>query len=111
MKRGITNRSIDCVRAYLSNETGKTVIVSPDARVTLRAMLNDVALKQDAKFDAAQTAFNHPKNWNVDFVASRAHGKQIRVFAPIKKIVRAPKPVKVKTVAAAPVAAKTKGKK
>ena len=110
LKRGITNRSIDCVRAYLSEATGKNVILSPDARNSLRTLLNNIALAQDAKFDAAQTAFGHPKNWNVDFVADRTRGKQIRVFVPIKKIVRVPKPVKAKVVAAAITAAPTTGK-
>jgi hypothetical protein len=115
LKRGITNRSVDCVRNYLSKESGKNVILSPESRKVIRAMLETIASEQDAKFNAVQTAFNHPKNWNADFVALHAHGKHIRVFTPIKKVQRLPKvhnpKAAVVAAVATPATRKTKAKK
>jgi hypothetical protein len=111
LQRGITNRSIDCIRAYLTAESGKTVIFSPDAKLYLKNRVQELATHQDAKYAAVQTAFGHPKNWNVDFVASRAAGKKLRIFVPIKKVPKVPKPAKVKAAVAATAHATGKGKK
>lgn len=98
LKHGITNRVVDSIRAYLSRESGKAVVFSPDARNQIKAIARQRAVVQDAKYAAIQTAFWHKKNWNPDFVASKADGKHFRILVPFASIAKPKKDKPAKDV-------------
>lgn len=103
LNSGITNRSVDCVRAYLIARTGKNVIFKPEARTAVKELLRNAAIAQDAKNRALQTAFGRPKNWNVDYFHAKAVAKGPRqIFVPLVKTIRKEKPAKTTKPAKSP---------
>ena len=89
LNSGITNRSVDCVRAYLFSRTGKNIIFRPEAKACMKDKIRSAAITQDAKYRALQAAFGREKNWNVDYFHEKAKGKGPReIFVPIEKPIR-----------------------
>jgi len=96
LSSGITNRSVDCIRAYLFARTGKNIIFKPEAKVFIKDLIRSTAIAQDEKYRALQTAFGREKNWNVDYFRAKAARKGARkIFVPIVKPIRKEKDAKV----------------